>query len=109
MLATADELIGTLKALAERYADLPMLARTHGQPASPTTLGKEFANVVARLQRAQQRLASVAILGKWNGAVGNFNAHAAALPQVPWPQIAQRFVESLGLINNPVHHPDRAA
>jgi len=100
MLAAAGELIGALKALADRYADLPMLARTHGQPASPTTLGKEFANVVARLQRAQQRLASVAILGKWNGAVGNFNAHAAALPQVPWPQVAQRFVESVGLVNN---------
>ncbi len=101
MLAAAGELIGMLTALADRYADLPMLARTHGQPASPTTLGKEFANVVARLKRAQQRLAGVAILGKWNGAVGNFNAHAAALPQLPWPQVAQRFVESLGLINNP--------
>jgi adenylosuccinate lyase len=101
MLATADELIGTLKVLAQRYAELPMLARTHGQAASPTTLGKEFANVVARLQRAQQRLAHVAILGKWNGAVGNFNAHAAALPQLPWPRVAERFVESLGLINNP--------
>jgi adenylosuccinate lyase len=101
MLATAAELIDALKVLADRYADLPMLARTHGQPASPTTLGKEFANVVARLKRAQQRLAGVAILGKWNGAVGNFNAHAAALPQVPWPQVAERFVASLGLINNP--------
>jgi len=78
-----------------------MLARTHGQPASPTTLGKEFANVVARLRRAQQRLATVAILGKWNGAVGNFNAQVAALPNLAWPQIAQRFVESLGLIDNP--------
>jgi adenylosuccinate lyase len=77
-----------------------MLARTHGQPASPTTLGKEFANVVARLARARQRLAAVAILGKWNGAVGNFNAHTAALPELPWPQIAQAFVESLGLVNN---------
>jgi adenylosuccinate lyase len=101
MLGAADELTGSLAALAQRYAELPMLARTHGQPASPTTLGKEFANVVARLQRAQQRLAKVAILGKWNGAVGNFNAHVAALPDLAWPQISQRFVESLGLIDNP--------
>jgi adenylosuccinate lyase len=101
MLGAADELIGALKALAQRHADLPMLARTHGQPASPTTLGKEFANVVARLARARQRLAGVAILGKWNGAVGNFNAHTAALPALAWPQIAQHFVESLGLTDNP--------
>jgi adenylosuccinate lyase len=101
MLGAADELIGTLKTLVDRYADLAMLARTHGQPASPTTLGKEFANVVARLARARQRLASVAILGKWNGAVGNFNAHTAAVPELPWPRIAQAFVESRGLVNNP--------
>ncbi|HEY1899653.1 MAG TPA: adenylosuccinate lyase [Steroidobacteraceae bacterium] len=102
MLGAADELIRTLTGLAQRYAALPMLARTHGQPASPTTLGKEFANVVARLRRAHHRLVSVEILGKWNGAVGNFNAHVAALPELPWPQIAQRFVESLGLVNNPL-------
>jgi adenylosuccinate lyase len=102
MAGSADELIGALTTLAARYADLPMLARTHGQPASPTTLGKELANVVARLRRAQQRLAAVAILGKCNGAVGNFNAHVAALPQLPWPQISQHFVESLGLVNNPL-------
>ena len=101
MLGAADELIRTLASLAQRHADLPMLARTHGQPASPTTLGKEFANVVARLRRAQQRLANVVILGKWNGAVGNFNAHVAALPDLSWPRISQSFVESLGLINNP--------
>jgi adenylosuccinate lyase len=101
MAGSAAELSAALSVLAARYADLPMLARTHGQPASPTTLGKELANVVARLQRAQQRLAAVAILGKWNGAVGNFNAHVAALPQLPWPQISQHFVESLGLVNNP--------
>jgi adenylosuccinate lyase len=100
MAGTAAELIDALCVLAARYADLPMLARTHGQPASPTTLGKELANVVARLRRAQQRLANVAILGKWNGAVGNFNAHVAALPHLPWPQISQHFVESLGLVNN---------
>ena len=101
MLGAADELTRCLGTLAQRHADLPMLARTHGQPASPTTLGKEFANVVARLRRGRQRLANVAILGKWNGAVGNFNAHVAALPDLAWPQISQRFVESLGLIDNP--------
>ncbi|HTY95105.1 MAG TPA: adenylosuccinate lyase [Steroidobacteraceae bacterium] len=101
MLGAADELIAALGALAQRHAQLPMLARTHGQPASPTTLGKELANVAARLQRSRQRLAGVAILGKFNGAVGNFNAHVVALPQLPWPQVAQQFVESLGLINNP--------
>ncbi len=100
MLGAADELSDALATLAQGYADLPMLARTHGQPASPTTLGKELSNVVARLRRAHRRLASVEILGKWNGAVGNFNAHVAALPQLPWPQISQRFVESQGLINN---------
>jgi adenylosuccinate lyase len=101
LLGAADELSGALTNLAQAHADLPMLARTHGQPASPTTLGKEFANVVARLRRARQRLAQVVILGKFNGAVGNFNAHVAALPQLPWPQITQRFIESLGLAENP--------
>ena len=101
LLGAADELIRTLATLAQRHAALAMLARTHGQPASPTTLGKEFGNVVARLRRARLRLAGVAILGKFNGAVGNFNAHVAALPQLPWPQIAQSFVESLGLVDNP--------
>jgi adenylosuccinate lyase len=102
LLGAADELSGALTTLALAHADLPMLARTHGQPASPTTLGKEFANVVARLRRVHQRLAKVAILGKFNGAVGNFNAQVAALPELPWPQITQRFVESLGLIDNPL-------
>ena len=86
---------------AHRYADTAMLARTHGQPASPTTLGKEFANFAARLKRALERWQSVAILGKWNGAVGNFNAHVAALPAVDWPRISREFVESLGLKSNP--------
>jgi len=90
-----------LSGLAHRHADTAMLARTHGQPASPTTLGKEMANVTARLARARRRFASVEILGKWNGAVGNFNAHMVAAPEVPWPQVAQRFVESLGLVYNP--------
>ena len=93
--------IGELKALAHRYADTAMPARTHGQPASPTTLGKECANFAARLVRAQRRWHAVAILGKWNGAVGNFNAHAVALPQLDWPQVAESFVTSLALAYNP--------
>jgi adenylosuccinate lyase len=90
-----------LGALAHRYADTPMLARTHGQPASPTTLGKEIANFVARLRRAHGRWAAVAILGKWNGAVGNFNAQVAALPALDWPAVARAFVNSLSLEYNP--------
>jgi adenylosuccinate lyase len=90
-----------LTELAHRYADTAMPARTHGQPASPTTLGKELANFAARLARTQRRWAMVSILGKWNGAVGNFNAHVAALPAVDWPKVAQAFVSSLGLDYNP--------
>jgi adenylosuccinate lyase len=90
-----------LRQLAHRYADTAMPARTHGQPASPTTLGKELANFAARLARAQRRWGTVSILGKWNGAVGNFNAHVAALPGVDWPAIAQAFVTGLGLEYNP--------
>ncbi len=86
---------------AHEHAALPMLARTHGQPASPTTLGKEFANVAARLGRAAGRLERVAVLAKWNGAVGNFNAHQLALPAADWPAIARSFVESQGLAYNP--------
>jgi adenylosuccinate lyase len=86
--------------LARRHADLPMLARTHGQPASPTTLGKEFANVAARLGRGRERFAAVQPLGKWNGAVGNFNAHVAALPNIDWRAVSKEFVESLGLEPN---------
>src|SRR6201987_3496456 len=89
-----------LRQLAHRYADTAMPARTHGQAASPTTLGKELANFAARLARAQRRWAAVTILGKWNGAVGNFNAHIAALPALDWPAIAQAFVDSLGLEYN---------
>jgi adenylosuccinate lyase len=91
--ARTQELTG----LAHRYADTAMPARTHGQPASPTTLGKELANFAARLRRARRRWVAVSILGKWNGAVGNFNAHVAALPAVDWPALAQAFVNSLGL------------
>ena len=101
LLETFDTRVNELVALAHRYADTPMLARTHGQPASPTTLGKEFANVAARLRRARQRWQDVAILGKWNGAVGNFNAHAATLPDVDWPTLSRTFIEALGLEFNP--------
>ncbi len=97
LLDALTHLASELAGLARRHADLPMLARTHGQAASPTTLGKELANVVARLARARRRLSAVEILGKWNGAVGNFNAHVATLPSVDWPELARRFIESLGL------------
>jgi adenylosuccinate lyase len=100
LLQALAQILGELKSLAGRYAELAMLARTHGQPASPTTLGKELANVAARLARAQRRFAAVEVLGKWNGAVGNFNAQVATLPAVDWPQLARGFVESLGLRYN---------
>jgi adenylosuccinate lyase len=95
-----DKLNQRLRQFAHEHAELAMLSRTHGQTASPTTLGKEFANVVARLRRARARLDKVEILAKWNGAVGNYNAHVAALPQVDWPAVSRRFVESQGLIFN---------
>jgi adenylosuccinate lyase len=94
------ELCNKLKAMAHEYADLPMLSRTHGQTASPTTLGKELANVVARLDRAQQQFAKVDILGKFNGAVGNYNAHVIAYPEADWRTISHRFIESLGVRPN---------
>jgi len=95
------ELRNKLKALARDYADLPMLSRTHGQTASPTTLGKEFANVVSRLARIEKQFADVEILGKFNGAVGNYNAHVIAYPEADWKAISHRFIESLGLTPNP--------
>jgi adenylosuccinate lyase len=101
LLETFETRVAELAAFAHRYADTAMLARTHGQPASPTTLGKEFANVTARLRRARQRWQDVEILGKWNGAVGNFNAHVAALPGADWPTLSRGFIESLGLVANP--------
>jgi adenylosuccinate lyase len=101
LLPLADHLITAVRALATDYADLPMLSRTHGQPASPTTLGKEMANVVARLLRQRSAIAEVAFLGKVNGAVGNYNAHLATYPDVDWPIHAREFVESLGLAWNP--------
>jgi adenylosuccinate lyase len=100
LLGVLDARIDALRAFAMQYADLPMIARTHGQTASPTTLGKEFANVVARLERARARLAAVVALGKWNGAVGNYNAHCAAFPELDWPALGARFVASLGLAHN---------
>jgi len=97
LLPAMDKLIGVIEALAVQYADLPMLARTHGQPASPTTVGKEMANVVHRLRRQRNQVADSTLLGKSNGAVGNYNAHLSAYPDVDWPDFAERFVTSLGL------------
>jgi adenylosuccinate lyase len=97
VLPLMDELIDSLRARAHQYADLPMLARTHGQPASPTTLGKELANVVARLKRQRAQLVAVPLLGKINGAVGNYNAHLASYPELDWTGLARDFVTGLGL------------
>ncbi len=101
MLPRLDALIERLRALAHANAAVPMMSRTHGQPATPTTLGKEIANFVYRLQRQRVRYAAVAIEGKINGAVGNFNAHLVAYPDVDWSLLSQGFVESLGLTFNP--------
>jgi adenylosuccinate lyase len=101
MLPKLDELVAVLRALAHRHADLPMLSRTHGQAASPTTLGKEMANFAQRLSRAREHIGAVEILGKINGAVGNYNAHVAAYPDVDWEKFSRRFVERLGLQVNP--------
>ena len=101
LLPTMDKLIARIIALSNAFSAQPMLARTHGQPATPTTLGKEFANVAVRLRRQYDQLVNVEILGKINGAVGNYNAHAIAYPEVDWPVFAQKFVESLGLAFNP--------
>ena len=101
MLPALQGLIARMKELAHQLADLPMLCRTHGQTATPSTLGKEMANVVYRLQRAEQRLAGVEILGKINGAVGNYNAHLSAYPDVDWESFAKRFVEARGITFNP--------
>ncbi|ACT47655.1 adenylosuccinate lyase [Methylotenera mobilis] len=102
MLPFLNNLIARLTELAEQLADQPMLSRTHGQTASPTTMGKELANVVYRLQRQQKQLVSNEILGKINGAVGNFNAHLSAYPTFDWESFAKRFVTSLGLTYNPM-------
>jgi len=99
--AQIDDCISAIKKIAIDTADQPMLSRTHGQSATPTTTGKEFANVAARLLRQQAQLQSVVLLGKINGAVGNYNAHAVAYPDVDWAEFAKDFVESLGLQWNP--------
>ena len=100
LLPTMDRLIQGLRDLGRPVADIPMLSRTHGQAASPTTVGKELANVVARLDRQAATLRGTEILGKMNGAVGNYNAHVAAYPQVDWPARSREFVKSLGLSFN---------
>jgi adenylosuccinate lyase len=102
LLPAIDGVISRLDALAQAHADVAMLARTHGQPATPTTLGKEMANVAHRLKRARERVAAVQMLGKMNGATGNFNAHVAAAPAVDWPRLARRVVEGLGVTYNPL-------
>ena len=102
LLPALDGLIGTLANLAKQHADVAMLARTHGQTASPTTLGKELANVAARLLRARERIAAAELPAKMNGAVGNYNAHLAAYPELDWESFARRVVEErLGLVFNP--------
>lgn len=101
LLPQMQALIATLNDLAQDNAELPMLSRTHGQSASPTTLGKEIKNVAARLERQRQQLAETPILGKFNGAVGNFNAHAVAYPSLDWPALSEQFIAQLGLQNNP--------
>ena len=102
VLPTLQAVIAALTELAHANAGVPMMSRTHGQPASPTTLGKEIANVVARLRRAAQRIAAVEILGKMNGAVGNYNAHLSAYPEVDWEAFSRKVIEQrLGLTFNP--------
>ena len=101
LLPLLDELIDAVRQMAHEYADIPMLSHTHGQPATPTTAGKEMANVVYRLQRQRDQVAEVELLGKINGAVGNYNAHLAAYPELDWAKLAAEFVASLGLTWNP--------
>jgi adenylosuccinate lyase len=101
LLPIMGDLRNKLKNMARDHADLAMLSRTHGQTASPTTLGKELANVVARLDRIEKQFGAVVILGKFNGAVGNYNAHAIAYPNLDWAAISHGFIASLGLEPNP--------
>ncbi len=100
-LPTAQKIIDQIKSYAKDFAEQPLMARTHGQPASPTTVGKEFANVAWRLERQIAQIKAVEITGKINGAVGNFNAHYSAYPEADWPKHAENFVEDLGLVWNP--------
>merc|ERR1719386_490431 len=99
LLPKMDAVIQGLRDLADSHAAQPMLSLTHGQTATPTTFGKEMANFAFRLQRHRDALANVKIVGKFNGATGNFNAHAMAYPDVDWPQVSKDFVEGLGLKN----------
>ena len=101
LLPSLDKIIARLVELAHQHAELPMLSRTHGQPASPTTLGKEMANVVHRLRRTRKAIAGVELTAKFNGAVGNYNAHLSAYPEFDWETFNGRFIESLGLSFNP--------
>jgi adenylosuccinate lyase len=101
LLPELDRLIARLRELAHQLAELPMLARTHGQPATPTTLGKEMANIAARLMRSRKQILAVSLSAKFNGAVGNYNAHLAAYPDIDWESFNRRFIESLGLEFNP--------
>ncbi|WP_271459909.1 adenylosuccinate lyase [Pantoea leporis] len=95
------QLIDAVKGLAHEYRDIPLLSRTHGQPATPSTMGKEMANVAYRLERQLRQLSKIDVLGKINGAVGNYNAHISAYPEVDWHQLSEQFVTSLGLTWNP--------
>ena len=101
LLPAIDEILSSIKGLAVEYKTIPMMCRTHGQPASPSTLGKEMANVYVRLKRQRQQISEVELLGKINGAVGNYNAHLSAYPEVKWHQFAEEFVNDLGLTFNP--------
>ena len=101
LLPAMDEIITRLTEQAQEFAEQPMLSRTHGQTASPTTVGKELANVVYRLRKQRDQVAAIEIMGKANGAVGNYNAHLSAYPEVDWPAFSQQFIESIGLTINP--------
>jgi adenylosuccinate lyase len=101
MIPVMDDIIHNLAGLAHEFAEQPMLSRTHGQTASPTTVGKELANVVHRLRKQRNEAADVIILGKINGAVGNYNAHLVAYPEIDWPAFAKSFIDSLGIEMNP--------
>jgi adenylosuccinate lyase len=101
LLPGLNKIIAKFRELAHNLADLPLLCRTHGQPASPSTLGKEMANIAARLIRAEKQIAGVSLAAKFNGAVGNYNAHLSAYPDFDWEGFNQKFIESLGLEFNP--------
>ena len=101
LLPLLDEVIDVISELARKNAEIPMLARTHGQTASPTTIGKEMANVAARLRRQREQFSAIPVLGKINGAVGNYNAHIVAYPDIDWPVLSSQFISGLGLEVNP--------